>query len=285
MNTNNQSSETDIKAQIGQNVKEYNSATMIDSNYTGPVQPIAIKKVRNKAIPFLLLALLLFGGAALYQYRENQKLVNYYTNEYSPIASKKETVLELDDPLVRRLYNMVETTGGEDYANPNFDTNLKRYLAYKYLSNRLLNYKSNCNNFDSNKMMYYSCNDDEYTPTSFKVEDLEVAFTTLFGDNHEINHDNIQLGNECIGGFEYIPERGEYVQGKCTRNSANLVNVDKKLTGAKSTESHIYLEEEVRYYPTDNNQIPKYLNNGKYKYTFKLDRHYNYVYVNREFIG
>ena len=285
MNTNNQSSETDIKSQIGQNVKEYNSATMIDSNYTGPVQPIVIKKVRNKAIPFLFLALLLFGGVAFYQYTENLKLIDYYTNEYSPIASKEETDLELDDPFVKQLYSMVKTTGNEDYANPNFDVNLKRYLSYRFLSNKILNYKSNCNKFDTNKMIYYSCDDKDFTPTSFKVDDLEVAFTTLFGDNHEINHDSIQLGNECIGGFEYIPERGEYVQGKCTRNSANLVNVDKKLVSAKSTESHVFLEEDVRYYPVDNSKVPKYLNNGKYKYTFKLDRHYNYVYVNREFIG
>lgn len=283
-NLNTSNSESEVKSNIGQNIKDYNSATMIDGNYTGS-ERIVVQKVRNKATPLLLLVILLFGGAAYYMYNENNKLVNYYTNEYSPIASKKEVELELDDPLVKQLYNSVKTTAAEDYANPKFDNNLKRYLAYRFLSNKNLNYQSNCNKFDSNKMIYYTCDDNEYTPVSFKVEDLDIAFNTLFGENHGIDHDNIQLGDLCIGGFQYIPDRGEYVQGKCSRNSANLINAEKKLTSAKSNESHIYLEEKVRYYPADNNEVPSYLFSGTYKYTFRLDRHYNYIYVNREFIG
>lgn len=285
-NMNNMNPQTsEVKSHIGENMKEYNTATMIDSNYSGPVQQVVVQKVKNKATPILLLVILLFGGAAYMQYTQNQKLVNYYKNEYSPINSKSEKKLNLDSSLVKSLYNMVKTTGDEDYANPEFDNNLKRYLAYRNMPINNINTNSNCNQFDDTKMYYYICNDNDYTPAAFKVSDLEISMDTMFGENHGIIHDNIQLGRECIGGFEYIESRGEYVQGNCTRKTANLVNVDKELVDAKSIESHIYLEEKVRYYPADNNEIPSYLHSGNYKYTFRLDRNYNYVYVNREYIG
>ena len=269
-NMNNMNPQTsEVKSHIGENMKEYNTATMIDSNYSGPVQQVVVQKVKNKATPILLLVILLFGGAAYMQYTQNQKLVNYYKNEYSPINSKSEKKLNLDSSLVKSLYNMVKTTGDEDYANPEFDNNLKRYLAYRNMP--INNINTSLANQIQNAINKFS--------------ELEISMDTMFGENHGIIHDNIQLGRECIGGFEYIESRGEYVQGNCTRKTANLVNVDKELVDAKSIESHIYLEEKVRYYPADNNEIPSYLHSGNYKYTFRLDRNYNYVYVNREYIG
>ena len=285
-NMNNMNPQTsEVKSHIGENMKEYNTATMIDTNYTGPQQQVVVQKVKNKAVPFLLLVILLFGGAAYLQYTENQKLINYYKYEFSPITSTKETKLDINSPLVQQLYSNVRTTGNEDYANYQFNDDLKRYLAYRFLSNKNLNYKSNCNGFDPNKTIYYSCNDNEFNPISFKASDLDVALVTLFGANHGISHDTIQLGKECIGGFQYIEERKEYVQGLCTRNTTNLVNVDKELVSAKSTGSHIYLEEKVRYYPSDNSELPSYLISGNYKYSFRLDENYNYIYTNREYIG
>ena len=37
----------------------------------------------------------------------------------------------------------------------------------------------------------------------------------LYGENTSIPFTNIQLGNTCIGGYQYIPSRGEFVQGLC----------------------------------------------------------------------
>ena len=99
-----------------------------------------------------------------------------------------------------------------------------------------------------------------------------------------IPYQNIQLGNSCVGGYKYIEERGEYVQGLCKTNAANMYSVSKKLIEATSRESIIVLKERVKYYGSEGVSLPERLASGVYEYTFKLDVNYNYVYVSKTLV-
>ena len=120
---------------------------------------IVYKKVSNKATPLLLIVILLLAGACFYWYKTDASRRDYYENHYSPINSGDTIELELDSPLVTQLYTMVRTTATEDFGNPNFDNNLKRYLAYRNLSHNSF-YESNCNLFD-NSMVNFACFEDD----------------------------------------------------------------------------------------------------------------------------
>ena len=245
---------------------------------------IVYQKVSNKATPLLLIVILLLGGACYYWYNTDITRKAYYEHHYSPINSGDTVELGLDSTLVIQLYNMAKTTATEDFGNPNFDNNLKRYLAYRNLSHNSF-YESNCNLFD-NSMANFDCvEDDSFRPDAFKDTDLANMLNVMFGQNNGIDHQNITLGGTCLGGYEYIASRGEYVKGKCTRESLLTVSADKKLTKATSTGDKIYLTENVRYFTNNGQANPESLKDGDYVYTFRLDENFNYIYESREYKG
>ena len=245
---------------------------------------IVYQKVSNKATPLLLIIILLLGGACYYWYKTDITRKAYCEHHYSPINSGDTVELELDSTLVVQLYNMVKTTAIEDFGNPNFDNNLKRYLAFRNLSHNSF-YESNCNLFD-NSMANFDCvEDDSFRPDAFKDIDLANMLNVMFGENNGIDHQNITVGGTCLGGYEYIASRGEYVKGKCTRESLLTVSADKKLTKATSTGDKIYLTENVRYFTNNGQDNPESLKDGDYVYTFRLDENFNYIYESREYKG
>ena len=157
-----------------------NTSTNNTSNTVAPT--IVYKKVRNNATVFLLLVIACLFGACYYFNKEKNDTINYYKNIYSPINTKEEVKLEVNSTLVLSLYNRVSTSVLEDIANPNFDDNLKRYLAYRNLSTDVI-YSSNCNLFNVGSMKYFTCNDKSYVPNAFKEESSENDFVL---NNYEI---------------------------------------------------------------------------------------------------
>ena len=255
------------------------NTTNSTNNQVAPT--IVYKKVKNNATGFLLLVILCLGGACYFFNKQKNDTINYYKNAYSPITSGEEIKLDVDSALVLNLYNKVSTTVLEDIANPEFDDTLKRYLSYRNLATNEI-YSSNCNLFKTSGLKFYNCNDEEFVPKAFKEESLILKYKELFGEEYVIDHASIQLGDTCLGGYEYIADRKEYVQGKCTRSDKQLVNVEKELESATSTGDIIVIYEKVRYIKAGG-EIPNYLKNGTYAYKFRLDKNYNYIFVSKEF--
>lgn len=251
------------------------------SNTNTQVAPtIVYKKVKNNATGFLLLVILCLGGACYFFNKQKNDTISYYKNVYSPINAGEEVKLDIDSALVLNLYNKVSTTVLEDMANPEFDDVLKRYLAYRNLATNEI-YPSNCNLFKTSALKFYECDDKTYIPKAFKADSLMLKYKELFGEEYMVDHGSIQLGDTCLGGFEYIAERKEYVQGKCNIKDKELVKVAKKIESATSTNNIIKINESVRYYKAGG-EVPDTLKNGIYTYTFRLDRFYNYIFVKKE---
>lgn len=256
-----------------------NTNNTVSNNQVAPV--IVYKKVRSAGTIFLLLVIAcLFGACYLFK-QETDNTLNYYQNEYSPVEEGEEKQLDLDSTLVQMLYNRVKTTALEDLANPEFDDNLKRYLAYRNLSTDEF-YHSTCNLFKSSNIKFFDCDDKEFVPNAFKQESLMIKYKEIFGEEHLIEHSSVQLGYTCLGGYAYVPKRKEYVQGKCSKTDQELISVEKSLDSASSTENIIKINEKVRYYQVGGNKIPDTLKNGMYTYTFRLDKNYNYIFVSKE---
>ena len=254
----------------------------VANNATNQVAPVIVyKKVRSGATIFLLLVIACLFGACYFFNKEKNDTINYYKNVHSPINTSEEKKLEVDSTLVQMLYNRVKTTALEDIANPEFDDNLKRYLAYRNLGTDDF-YHSTCNLFKSGNIKYFDCDDKDFVPYAFKEESLMLKYKEIFGEEYLINHASVQLGYTCLGGYEYIPRRKEYVQGKCTKNDPELISVEKSLDSASSTEDIIKINEKVRYYQVGGNKIPSTLKNGMYTYTFRLDKNFNYIFVSKE---
>ena len=255
--------------------------TLQTNNTNAQVAPtIVYKKVKNNATVFLLLVILCLGGACYYFNKEKNDTIYYYKNLYSPINSSEEKKLDNDSAIVLNLYNRVKTSGMEDVANPNFDDNLKRYLAYRNLTTNDI-YPSNCNLFKTSDLKFFDCDDKTYIPNAFNEESLLLKYIEIFGDEYLISHASIQLGNSCLGGYEYIPERKEYVQGKCSRSDKELIKAEKSIESVTSTEDVIKINETVRYIKAGMD-VPDYLKNGIYTYTFKLDKNFNYRFISKE---
>ena len=157
---------------------------------------------------------------------------------------------------------------------------MKLYLAYRQIPQGSL-FKSTCASFDPSAMVPYTCNDIEFEPFVFKKEDLKIEYEKLFGEDSGFTYGNIQIGKSCIGGFEYIESRGEYVQGTCKESTTTTYRAKKELVKATSKQSTIYLRETVRYTSSEGQSLPSHLKNGTYVYVFKLDKNYNYNYVNK----
>lgn len=248
--------------------------------------PSTGEKKKNKTIVPVLLFLVIFGlivCIVITNMNHNKEILKL-KDECTPVSTSGDTKeLELNSTIVRDLYSKIKTNIREDLANYNFDEEMKLYLAYRQLANNKI-YNSNCNYFSDTKMYAFSCKEStNFKPTAFKEEDLVVEYKKLFGETSTVIHDDIQLANSCFGGYQYIAERGEYVKGECGELSTTSFKVDKELIKATSTESTIILYEKVKFYGSEGKEYPEKLKSGTYKYTFKLDQNYNYVFINREY--
>lgn len=242
------------------------------------------KKKKNKLARFYFFIILCLVGALVYFNFAHQNEVARLNEECTPVSTSGEVKkLDLNSTIVQDLYAKVKTSLREDLASTDFNDQMKLYLTYRQLAYSEF-YESNCNLFSATAMEPFACVESSVvSPMAFKEEDLQREVKKLFGDNVEIANANIQLGEgTCIGGYQYIAERGEYVQGTCTQNTATTFKMDKELVKAESKESVITLYEEVKYYNAEGLNLPERLKSGTYVYTFKLDMNYNYVYVSKE---
>lgn len=241
------------------------------------------KKKVNLTVIFLLIIVILviYIFYSSNNYKSQIQNLNY---NCTPITASKEDIkLDLNSTIVKDLYDKVKTSIREDLAQPEFNDNMRLYLAYRQIL-ETDKYDSNCNLFDRLKMEPYTC---EVTPTfkpkAFKEETLVQKIKEMYGENSNIELTNVKLGTACIGGYQYIPERGEYVQGLCTQQTATSYKVTKKLIEATSTRTTIVLTEEVKYRENEKMPLPAYLKSGLYYYTFRLDMNYNYVLVSKTY--
>lgn len=242
------------------------------------------KKKRNVLAWFLFLLIILLSGYNYYMVQQHRLVIAKIKDECSPVSTDKgEKELALDSTIVQDLYSKVATNIREDLASSNLDDQMKLYLAYRQVPNRKI-YESNCNLFSKTAMEPYICTETaSFSPDAFKEETLQVEVKKLFGETTNILNANIQLGKTCIGGYQYIAERGEYVKGYCLEEQTTQYRVTKKLVEATSNKSTITLKEEVKYYGAEQLKIPENLRSGIYVYKFKLDTNYNYVYVSKTF--
>lgn len=252
----------------------------VDVSTEEKVEVTTKPKKKNK-LSILIIILLIAALAGLYFF--DQQTMNRIRNDFSPVStSGEEKELDVNSTIVQDLYNKVSTNIREDIANPNFDDNLKRYLAYRNMPTRKI-YDSNCNLFSATSMMPYTCTESsDFYPTAFTEESLQLELRKLFGEYTKVENANIQLSTVCLGGYQYIEKRGEYVEGFCQEENTTVFRADKSLKKATSRESTITLYEEVKYVGNEGATVPEYLVSGTYVYTFKLDPNYNYVLLSRE---
>ena len=248
------------------------------------VQDVKIIKQKSKLTPILFILLLLLGAYTLYSNLDNKKIIENLTYNCTPISSKNEdSRLDINSTLVKDLYSKVYTTVREDVAQPEWNDTMRIYLAYRQITENK-KYDSNCNLFDQNAMPSYSCEvTTDFVPKAFKQSDLEIEWKKLYGENTPLTFTNIKLDYDCIGGYQYIADRQEYVQGRCSANKASKVKATKKLESATSNGNTITLKESVTYEGTDSSEVADYLKSGYYYYNFRLDMNYNYVLVNRTY--
>lgn len=238
-----------------------------------------VKKKSGGSLLLVIFFLLVIGCLSFFG-------LNYHNNEMKKIKDKCSPVkesseakeLDLDNPLVIDLYEKVATSLREDLANFELNDQMKLYLAFRQIPSYKI-YESNCNMFVNAGIEPFTCNNNDVK--AFKEETLKLELIKLFGEDNKVNLGNIQLGKSCIGGFQYIAGRGEFVQGHCANDISTMYSMKKELVGATSTNSTIVLRENVKYYGTEGLDVP--LRSGVYVYTFKLDMNYNYVYVSKTF--
>ena len=242
------------------------------------------RKKRFSLTPILLLIILGLGGYTLISAKNYKSQVEQLRYKCTPVTSYKEAKeLDLDSTLVKDLYSKVKTNIREDIAEPEWNNKMKLYLAFRQIPNSEM-YESNCNMFDPSKMEPFTCVDSStYTPKAFKSSALTIEWKKLFGENTQLTLDNVSLTNLCIGGYEYIPERDEYVQGQCEKQNAISYKVDKELIKAVTYRNTIILTEKVKYHENEKMALPDYLKSGEYLYTFRLDMNYNYVLISKAF--
>lgn len=239
------------------------------------------KKRGGGMIVFLILIIFVLGFYIYYSSKNYETTLKKIKFSCSPITGNSKKELNIDSTLVKDLYSKVVTNIREDLAQPQFNDEMKLYLAYRQILDRD-KYESNCNLFSLTSMEPYTCEvSTNFVPKAFKEETLLHQINKLFGENTNITLQNIQLGTSCIVGYQYIQERGEFVEGICNQHIATSYNVTKKLIEATSIGSTIILTEEVKYHANEKLPLPEYLKSGIYKYTFKLDMNYNYIFVNK----
>lgn len=238
-----------------------------------------IKLVPILIIFIIILLLLLF----FLQKNFKNKIANLNYN-CTPIGASEELEdMDINSTLINDLYSKVSTNIREDLAQPEFNDNMRLYLAYRQILEKD-KYDSNCNLFNNLAMEPYTCETSTtFIPKAFKEETMTKAIKKMFGENTQIPFDNIRLGKSCIGGYQYIAARGEFVQGICRQQTATSYRVTKKLVKASSKKNTIILKEEVKYHQNEGMPLPASLKSGDYYYTFRLDMNYNYVLVNKTY--
>lgn len=253
------------------------------NNENIPVNNAPKQKKKHTGLIFFLFVVAGFCFFTYYTYTEHQKEIHELNEKCSPVSTTGEIKeLPLDSTIVQDLYSKVYTTIKEDAAEVELTDALKLYLAYRQIPNSKI-YESNCNYFSDTTMPYYSCiNNNVYTPTAFKEDTLKVEYKKLFGEDATFQNNDIQLGRKCIGGYQYIEKRGEYVSGYCEEEQSTTYRAEKELTKATSQESTIILYETVKYYGSEGQKLPEKMISGTYMYTFKLDTNYNYVYKSKQ---
>ncbi len=247
-----------------------------------PIQTQKPKKKRNIFSVFLILVIIGLGLYLAYSKILYEKNIQEVKNRCSPVSTSGEVKkLDLNSTIVVDLYNKVKTNIREDVASTELNDSMKLYLASRQISDNLI-YDSNCNLFSDTAMRPFICEENTtFSPRAFKAENLMVEVKKLFGEETTIPHQNIQLDRSCIGGFQYIKERGEYVEGHCKNIPTTSYRVEKKLIDATSTNDTIVLKEEVKYFGAEQLNVPENLKSGTYLYTFQLDPNYNYVYKSK----
>lgn len=242
------------------------------------------EKKKNKLARFFFFIILILIALIVYTTYTNKLQIEKLNYECTPVSTTSgEKELDLNSTIVQDLYSKVATNIREDLASTTLDDNMKLYLAYRQIPTKKI-YESNCNLFSKTAMEPYTCIESStYVPTAFKEETLQIELKKLFGEKTNISNSNIQLGSGCIGGYQYISERGEYVSGYCQNENTTQYSVTKELIRATSNESTITLKEEVKYYGAEKLDLPENLRSGIYTYTFRLDTNYNYVYISKAF--
>ena len=242
-----------------------------------------VKKKRS-ILPSLLFILLVALGVFTYFTKTSlERQIAELQYRCSPInETKEEKELDINSTLVQDLYKKVETSIHEDYAQPEWNDTMKVYLAYRQIADHEM-YDSHCNMFSAGRMEPYTCEvTTTFIPKAFKTDTLRLEWKKLFGENTPMPLINVKLENGCIGGFEYIPERDEYVQGYCKHQLAPSFKKQKKLVRAVTSRNTIILTEEVTYQGNEKLTLPDYLVSGTYYYTFRLDMNYNYVLISKK---
>ncbi len=242
------------------------------------------KKKRSKLTLILFIILIVLGVYIYFDKTNSMRTIDELKYTCSPLTeSKGEVNLDINSTLVQDLYKNVATSLREDLAQPEFDDTMKIYLAYRQIP-EYKKYDSNCNYWDNKKMEPYTCEKtNTFTPLAFPRSTLEIEWKKLFGETTPMPLINVKLKNTCIGGYQYIAERDEYVQGYCKSSNAGAYKVTKKIVDAKYSNNMIVITEDVQYSGQEDMKLPEYLKSGKYFYTFRLDINYNFVLISKEY--
>ncbi len=269
---------------INSNTSEKSGESSIDSmtEYVDEYSNEEPPKKKKSFTPILLIIIIGLIGYILYSNKNFNSKIESLKYNCTPVTSYKEAKeLDLDSTLVKDLYSKVKTTIREDIAQPEWNDTMKLYLAYRQIPDSE-KYESNCNMFDNSKMEPYICDESKsFTPKAFKASTLELELKKLYGEETYIELNNIKLSNSCIGGYQYIQERAEYVQGFCEQQTATSFKVEKTLKKAETYRNTIVLTENVKYHANEKMNLPEYLKSGDYIYTFRLDMNYNYVLISK----
>lgn len=258
-----------------------NSPATSENDAVGDIPP---KKKKGTLLPLFLLIIIGMGGYIYYMTNSYRAEINQMNYNCTPITSSKDEVkIDVNSTLVQDLYLKVATNIREDLAEPQFNDSMRLYLAYRQIL-ETSKYDTDCKYFSPYAMEPYSCEvSARFVPKGFREETLVREIKKLYGESTTITLDNIQLGRSCIGGYQYVPDRHEYIQGFCNQETATSFTVDKKIVEAVSTRNTIILKEEVKYHENEKMSLPDSLKNGFYYYTFRLDMNYNYVLVSKAY--
>ena len=256
------------------------------SKQSTPKEKTGIKKylLNMNTLWIGTIVLLLIGLFVSERFME-QKIQQLKYNCTPVNRSLEERELDVNSTLIKSLYSKVSTNIREDIADPNWNDEMKLYLAYRLILEKE-KYNSNCNQFSITAMEPYTCEVSKlFSPKAFKEESLIQKMKELYGEDSDLELKNIQLGNTCLIGYQYIKSRGEYVEGYCNQLPITSFSVTKKLTKATSTGNTIVLEEKVKYYTKGGMNLPEYLKSGIYHYIFRLDMNYNYIIIDKVYKG
>ena len=239
------------------------------------------KKKKNIIARLFFLVIIGLSGYIVFQNKLYTEFRIKSEARCTPVSTlKEEKELDVNSIFIQDLYKKIKTSIVEDMVESSFNLRMKLYLAYRQIPQASF-FKSTCDGFDPAYMVPYTCDNNNFEPFVFRKEDLKIQFEKLFGEDEYFEYGNIQIGNGCIGGYEYVESRGEYVQGTCKESTTTTYKVKKELKKAISKQSTIYLTEDVRYSASQASSLPEHLKNGTYIHTFKLDKNYNYIYLGK----